>query len=197
MASSQLYKCSRCGHIIAASAPKCVGCGTPGPVARHPNNWRTAEPAEAVAAMLSGERDAAIVGGAKMAPVPPRTGSSSRPEVIVMAREKSSGLAAVLSFFWCGLGQIYTGQIAKGVTLMAVYPFLWFLGFAFSFGGCVSAASANTAADQGTAGGVLILGSIFLIGASALWIFGMVNAYRAAERENQRRIAQLRTGQAY
>lgn len=53
MASSQLYKCSRCGHIIAASAPKCVGCGTPGPIARHPNSWQTTEPAEAIAEMLS------------------------------------------------------------------------------------------------------------------------------------------------
>jgi len=30
---------------------------------------------------------------------------------------KNPGLAAILSFFICGLGQIYNGQIAKGIAL--------------------------------------------------------------------------------
>jgi hypothetical protein len=51
--AEQLYKCANCGHVIARSAPKCPGCGTPGPMARHPNSWRTAEPAEAVAVMIA------------------------------------------------------------------------------------------------------------------------------------------------
>jgi TM2 domain-containing membrane protein YozV len=34
--------------------------------------------------------------------------------------EKNPGLAAVASFFWGGLGQIYNGQIAKGIALMLV-----------------------------------------------------------------------------
>ena len=33
----------------------------------------------------------------------------------------SPGVAAVLSFFWCGLGQIYNGQIGKGLLMMGVY----------------------------------------------------------------------------
>jgi hypothetical protein len=56
MRVSQLYKCAACGHIIAESAVKCVGCGTPGPIARHPNNWRTVEPYEAIAPLLASER---------------------------------------------------------------------------------------------------------------------------------------------
>jgi TM2 domain-containing membrane protein YozV len=80
--------------------------------------------------------------------------------VIVIAREKSSGLAAILSFFWCGLGQIYTGHIAKGVTMMAVYPFLWILGLMLTFGGCVSAAGAKTANEQANAGSTLLFGLI-------------------------------------
>ena len=35
-------------------------------------------------------------------------------------RVKSPGLAAVLSFFWTGLGQIYNGQVGKGFGLMAL-----------------------------------------------------------------------------
>jgi hypothetical protein len=35
MANAQLFNCSQCGHIIAASAPTCVGCGTPGQIARN------------------------------------------------------------------------------------------------------------------------------------------------------------------
>ena len=34
--------------------------------------------------------------------------------------KKNPGVAAVLSFFWAGLGQIYNGQIAKGIVLMIV-----------------------------------------------------------------------------
>lgn len=35
-------------------------------------------------------------------------------------RIKNPGLAAVLSFFWAGLGQIYNGQIGKGLALMVI-----------------------------------------------------------------------------
>ena len=33
---------------------------------------------------------------------------------------KSPGLAAILSFFYTGLGQIYNGQIIKGLFLMLI-----------------------------------------------------------------------------
>jgi hypothetical protein len=98
-----------------------------------------------------------------------------RPQVIVVQSGiKSSGLAAVLSFFWCGLGQVYTGQIGTGIVLMLGYPVMILFGFALVFGGALS-----------QTGGTLILGLIFLLIALALWIFGMVNAYHAAERTNQ------------
>jgi hypothetical protein len=116
-----LYKCSSCGHVIAANARFCTGCRTPGPIARHPNSWRTSEPQWAIDAMLAPER---LVGAAAVNPAgyaSPATHSSQA--VVMVAGQKSSpGLAAILSFFWCGLGQIYTGQIVKGVALMIVYP---------------------------------------------------------------------------
>ena len=46
-----------------------------------------------------------------------------RPQVVVVhGGIKSSGLAAVLSFFWCGLGHVYPGRIGTGIALMLGYP---------------------------------------------------------------------------
>ena len=42
---------------------------------------------------------------------------------------KNPGLAAVLSFFFAGLGQIYNGQMAKGLILMAIDILNFFLLF--------------------------------------------------------------------
>jgi len=38
---------------------------------------------------------------------------------------KNSGVAAVLSFFIYGLGQIYNGQILKGLIMMGCYFVSW------------------------------------------------------------------------
>jgi TM2 domain-containing membrane protein YozV len=32
--------------------------------------------------------------------------------------KKNPGVATILSFFWPGLGQVYNGQIAKGIGIM-------------------------------------------------------------------------------
>jgi TM2 domain-containing membrane protein YozV len=81
---------------------------------------------------------------------------------IIVVAEKSPGLAAVLSFFWAGLGQIYNGEISKGILLMIVYVI-----------SCVAM-------------GVVI--GFFTT--PILWIYGMVNAYKTAEKFN----ATLRVG---
>ena len=100
---------------------------------------------------------------------------------MVQSGIKNSGGAAALSFFRCGLGQLYIGQIGTGITLMLRYPVMLLFGFALIFRGGLSAATANTRREQSSAGGVFLLGLIFLIAALVLWIFGMVNAYRTAE----------------
>src|SRR6266446_9571509 len=68
----------------------------------------------------------------------------------------SPGLAAVLSFFICGLGQIYNGQIFKGISMIIAYGISVLLIFAI----------------------------IGLITTPILWIWGMVDAYRTACRLN-------------
>jgi TM2 domain-containing membrane protein YozV len=69
---------------------------------------------------------------------------------------KNPGVAAVLSFFWCGLGQIYNGEVGKAVGFM--------LGFVVSVALCAV--------------------GIGFISTPILWIVGMVDAYQSAERLN-------------
>ena len=70
---------------------------------------------------------------------------------------KSPGLAAVLSFFFCGLGQIYNGQIFKGIFMLVAYAISWWMMW-------------------------LVIG---FITTPILWIWGMVDAYRTAQRINK------------
>ena len=69
---------------------------------------------------------------------------------------KNPGIAAVLSFFWTGVGQIYNGQIKKGLILIGVQILNALLMF-------------------------LIIG---LITYPVVWIWGIFDAYKKAERIN-------------
>ena len=69
---------------------------------------------------------------------------------------KNPSVATVLSFFWMGLGQIYNGEIGKGVTFLVLYAISFCLMF-------------------------LVIG---FITTPALWIWGMVDANNSAKRIN-------------
>ena len=69
---------------------------------------------------------------------------------------KNPGLAAVLSFFYMGLGQIYNGQIGKGIAFIVAYTISWILIF-------------------------ILIG---IITTPILWIYGMYEAYKSAEKIN-------------
>ena len=71
---------------------------------------------------------------------------------------KNPGVAAVLSFFYCGLGQIYNGQILKGVVMFCAYSISWLLMYVL----------------------------IGFITTPIFWIWGMYDAYRSAERINKK-----------
>lgn len=71
---------------------------------------------------------------------------------------KSPGLAAVLSFFVTGLGQIYNGQIGKGIGFIVGYFISWLLMF-------------------------VIIG---FITTPIIWIWGMVDSYKVANALNQK-----------
>lgn len=70
---------------------------------------------------------------------------------------KNPGIAAVLSFFWTGVGQIYNGQIVKGLVLIGVQILNGLLMF-------------------------LLIGFITY---PLVWIWGMFDAYKTAERINK------------
>lgn len=70
---------------------------------------------------------------------------------------KNPSVAAVLSFFFMGLGQIYNGQIGKGIAFIVVYFVSILLMFLF----------------------------IGFFTTPVLWIWGMVDAYNSAKRINQ------------
>lgn len=70
---------------------------------------------------------------------------------------KNPGIAAVLSFFITGLGQIYNGEIAKGIFFLILYSL--------------------------SALACLIL--IGYITTPIIWIFGMYDAYQSAARINR------------
>lgn len=70
---------------------------------------------------------------------------------------KNPGLGAVLSFFYMGLGQIYNGQIAKGIFFIIAYSISL----------------------------VLMIVIIGFISTPILWIYGMYDAYKSAEKINR------------
>lgn len=70
---------------------------------------------------------------------------------------KNPGIAAVLSFFWTGVGQIYNGQIMKGLILIGVQLINSLLMF-------------------------VLIGFITF---PLVWIWGMYDAYQVADRMNK------------
>jgi TM2 domain-containing membrane protein YozV len=80
------------------------------------------------------------------------------PARIPAAPLKNPGVAAVLSFFFVGLGQIYNGEIGKGLVFM-------FCGFV---------------------SGLMMFILIGFVTTPILWIFGIIDAYKTAERINGR-----------
>lgn len=75
-----------------------------------------------------------------------------------MPSQKSAGVAAVLSFFINGLGQIYNGQFIKGITLIIIQAINGLLMTIF-------------------------IGYIFF---PIVWLFAIIDAYRSANKINAR-----------
>jgi TM2 domain-containing membrane protein YozV/ribosomal protein L32 len=71
-------------------------------------------------------------------------------------QKKSAGVAVILSFFLPGLGQIYNGQIGKGIGMIILSVIFWLLSS-------------------------ILIGIPFYI---ILWIYGMYNAYSTANKIN-------------
>jgi len=74
-----------------------------------------------------------------------------------MQTKKNPGLAAVASFFFSGLGQIYNGEILKGVLLMVIQVINVLLMF-------------------------VLIGFVTY---PLVWVYGIWDAYKSAEKFNQ------------
>jgi TM2 domain-containing membrane protein YozV len=86
---------------------------------------------------------------------------------VVYQREKSAGLAAVLSFIWPGLGHLYIGKLMIGLLLLLVYPVILFFGF------IVLIIAAGLV-------GLLLIGVVYL----AVLGWSIFNAYQLANEYN-------------
>lgn len=93
----------------------------------------------------------------EQAEICPKCGVRQKDAPRQVAQEKNPGLAAVGSFLYTGIGQIYNGQIAKGILLMIVQ----FVNILLMF--------------------VVIGFFTFFI----VWIYGIYDAYRTAEKINK------------
>lgn len=66
-------------------------------------------------------------------PIPPPHAPAQNNYFIAQSPPKNPGLAAVLSFFWPGLGQFYNGDMGKGVLFLLSYAVLVFTCIFFLF----------------------------------------------------------------
>src|SRR4051812_13556773 len=102
------------------------------------------------AEVAGGNRFCHRCGGEQVHPLSP-------PAVLVVAPPaKNPGVAVVLSFFVSGLGQLYNGEIGKGIGFLIAYSVAWILT-------------------------LVLIGFVIV---PIIWIFGMVDAYHSAERIN-------------
>lgn len=92
---------------------------------------------------------------------------------------KSSGLAIILSFFWTGLGQLYSGRIARGLVMMGAAPVIWMIGWVGGF------ASLGALVMPRHAGSASVLGVLVACAPFAYWIWGMIDAKRLCETHNR------------
>ncbi len=78
--------------------------------------------------------------------------------------EKNPTLAAILSFFIVGLGQIYNGQIMKGIILFLAHGGMWVVAFLLSI--------------------VYFIGCFLMPIPLIIYIYSIYDAYKTAERIN-------------
>ena len=87
---------------------------------------------------------------------------------------KNPGVAAVLSFFFVGAGQIYNGRILKGILMVLAS---WTIG-AFVLAAILAALSDSSRDLTGWLCFFALLGF-------TLWVYGIVDAYKTAVKINE------------
>jgi len=93
---------------------------------------------------------------------------------VIQMRDKSSGLAAVLSFLWAGLGQIYVGKIVRGLIFMLVWAIVAAGAMGIIFVGVLSG-------SIGVIGLAIIIYYVLLL---IFWIWNIIDAHKLANEYN-------------
>lgn len=96
--------------------------------------------------------------------------------------EKNPGFAAILSFFWCGVGQIYNGNYFRGMLMALIYAFA-VLGFLVSLLAIIFRERILPVAQYSlkTAWYYLFL---FLASMVLMLLYSVTEAYTSAYRKN-------------
>jgi TM2 domain-containing membrane protein YozV len=150
--------CYKCGEKIFEEAEICPKCGVrqthpPGyaPPSQQPASGQTASgtpPQNPQPGLAPGGRE-----GLGQQP----QGTLAQPGA-AYEEKKSPAIAAIASFFWCGLGHVYCGDYMFGIMLMLVFPIIAFI--------CSIT--------------IICIPAILL-----MWFWGMYDAYGLAQRINR------------
>jgi TM2 domain-containing membrane protein YozV len=98
--------------------------------------------------------------------------------------DKSEFLAVILSFFIMGVGQMYTGRIARGIGILVLSIFLGIIFGILVFATMTSNSYAYSNYNQNTSE-LVIFTIIFGIGLFILWVWQMSNAHSLCHKYNQ------------
>ncbi len=160
--------CAQCGTANPDDATFCVNCGvklpdTTGtassgsPTTSPPTTQPMTQPASGAYPQAPGTYPQAP-GTYPQAPGAYPQAPGAYPQAVMYAPpRKDPAIAAILSFFITGLGQIYAGKVGKGIGLLVGVIVCIFLAF-------------------------LLIPFFIAIG---LWIYSIIDAYKTAERYNQ------------
>jgi len=107
-----------------------------------------------------------------------------------MCVERDPAIAGLLSFIWCGVGQVYNQQMSKGPILLVHVssrrlscPIAAFAGMLASLG----FAAYSTPTSSALAGAVSVIvtfsSAVLSLVVLGLWVFGIIDGYRVATRK--------------
>lgn len=108
-------------------------------------------------------------------------GGGQNTTYVVSIRDKSAGIAAVLSFLVMGLGQIYVGKIARGLLLMFSYIVFVVIEILLIFAWLWDPYSSTMDDDFFALAIVLLAVSVCYF---ILWIWNIFDAYKKANEYN-------------
>lgn len=103
------------------------------------------------------------------------------PNVTYALPLKSTGLAAVLSFLFAGLGQVYVGKIARGIIFVCIGACIGILSTILMLGGIEIDTNGELSAYTMS---YFIAGAAILIAYLVFWVWQIFDAHNLANQYN-------------